>query len=57
MKALEYQTPQGTNGHQLLVHHTLPFMDMVDAWIRFRRAGPAGSFDYDPAIWKEIWKD
>jgi len=49
---LQFQTPPGMNGHQLLVHHTFPFVDLVDEWIRYRRGGPDGFFNYDPDLWQ-----
>ncbi len=51
---LEYNTPPGTNGHQLLVHHTLKMADLADSWIRYRRGGPGSSFQYESGIWKRI---
>jgi pimeloyl-ACP methyl ester carboxylesterase len=51
---LQFSTPEGTNGHQLLVHHTLSFADMVDAWIRYRRGGPGSSFRYESGLWKRV---
>jgi len=43
---VKYNTPAGMSGHQLLVQHTLPFANLVDAWIRYRRGGPGSSFQY-----------
>lgn len=51
---LEYNTPAETNGHQLLVHHTLKMADMTDAWIRYRRGGPGSSFQYESGTWRRI---
>lgn len=51
---LEYRTPIDTNGHQLLVHHSLPTADLVDAWIRYRRGGPGSSFKYESGTWLRI---
>ena len=51
---LQYQTPSQTNGHQLLVHHTFPFADIVDKWIRYRRAGPGNVLDFDTDLWKRV---
>ncbi len=51
---LQFDTPENTNGHQLLVHHSLPFVEMADAWIRYRRGGPGSSFQYSSGEWKRI---
>ncbi|MCK6495624.1 MAG: hypothetical protein KJ050_11025 [Candidatus Omnitrophica bacterium] len=51
---LEYMTPVDTNGHQILVHHSLPTADLVDAWIRYRRGGPGSSFRYESGTWRRI---
>lgn len=51
---LEYQTPAGTNGHQLLVHHTFPFADVVDGWIKYRRGGPGSTYKYPSGLWQRV---
>ncbi len=51
---LEFNTPPGTNGHQLLVHHSIEMADMADAWIRYRRGGPGSSFQYESGTWRRI---
>ncbi len=51
---LEFNTPPGTNGHQLLVHHALEMAEMADAWIRYRRGGPGSSFQYESGTWIRV---
>jgi pimeloyl-ACP methyl ester carboxylesterase len=51
---LEYLTPENTNGHQLLVNHTLRMADLTDGWIRYRRGGPGSSFQYESGTWRRV---
>ncbi len=49
---LEYNTPPGRLGHQLLVNYTFDFLGLVDDWIRYRSQGPGSDFDYDSNLWE-----
>lgn len=51
---LEYLTPEGEGGHQLVVQYPLEFAGMADAWIRYRRSGPGSSFRYESGTWQRV---
>lgn len=51
---LEFKTPPGRLGHQLLVNFTFDFIEAADAWIKYRAGGPGSNFEYDPDLWSRI---
>ena len=51
---LEYETPPGRLGHQLLVNYAFDFLDLTDSWIQYRMRGPGSDFDYNHSLWNRI---